>query len=146
MPYQLRLLEILNHLHYSLNQTGSKYLQKEQRLCILGGHKLNLSLQYRDTPSLGRCSQEVRAFFKTVINPKFHFSTYIQNYIQNKKGKTYHDVVNAWYEEEERTKTPLTKKQIGSQFEYNQFTRDYFHGSQKTRVKIEKMQSKLGIQ
>ncbi len=26
-----------------------------------------------------RCSQVVRAFFKSVI-PKFHFSTYIQNY------------------------------------------------------------------
>lgn len=29
-----------------------------------------------------RCSQNVRAFFKTVI-PKFHFSTYIQNYFKN---------------------------------------------------------------
>ena len=29
-----------------------------------------------------RCSQDVRAFFKTVI-PKFHFSTYIQNYFKS---------------------------------------------------------------
>ncbi|MBU8771638.1 DUF6434 domain-containing protein [Cytobacillus oceanisediminis] len=72
-----------------------------------------------------RSSQTVRAFFKSVI-PKFHFSTYIQNYFKENAGKTYRDVVHAWYEEEERKKNPSYKKQIGSQFEYNQFTRDYF--------------------
>ena len=72
-----------------------------------------------------RCSQTVRAFFKSVI-PKFHFSTYIQNYFKENAGKTYRDVVHAWYEEEERKKNPSYKNQIGSQFEYNQFTRDYF--------------------
>ena len=56
-----------------------------------------------------RCSQNVRAFFKTVI-PKFHFSTYIQNYFKNNVGKTYRDVVDAWYEEEERKKDPSYKK------------------------------------
>ena len=56
-----------------------------------------------------RCNQDVRAFFKSVI-PKFHFSTYIQNYFKNNIGKTYHDVVDAWYEEEERKKDPSYKK------------------------------------
>ena len=32
-----------------------------------------------------RCSQDVRAFFKSVI-PKFHFSTTIQNYFKNKQN------------------------------------------------------------
>ncbi|WP_175639099.1 DUF6434 domain-containing protein [Metabacillus schmidteae] len=72
-----------------------------------------------------RCSQEVRAFLKTVI-PKFHFSTYIQNYFKNNVGKTYRDVVDAWYVEEERKKDPSYTKKIGPQFEYNQFTRDFF--------------------
>ena len=72
-----------------------------------------------------RCSQVVRAFFQSVI-PKFHFSTYIQNYLKESVGKTYRDVVDAWYEEEERKKDPSYQKQIGAQFEYNQFTRDYF--------------------
>lgn len=73
-----------------------------------------------------RCSQDVRAFFKIVISPKFHFSTYIQNYIKNNIGKTYRDVVDAWIEEEERKKDPSYKKKIAPQFEYNQFTRDFF--------------------
>lgn len=72
-----------------------------------------------------RCSQDVRAFFKTVI-PKFHFSTYIQNYFKNNVGQTYRDVINAWYEEEERKKDPSYKKKIAPQFEYNQFIRDFF--------------------
>ncbi|WP_397538246.1 DUF6434 domain-containing protein [Rummeliibacillus pycnus] len=72
-----------------------------------------------------RCSQDVRAFFNTVI-PTFHFSTYIQNYFKNNIGKTYRDVVNAWYAEEERKKDPTYKKKIAPQFEYNQFTRDFF--------------------
>jgi hypothetical protein len=72
-----------------------------------------------------RCSQKVRVFFKTVI-PKFHFSTYIQNYFKTNVGKTYRDVVAAWYEEEERKKDPSFKKNIAPQFEYNQFIRDYF--------------------
>lgn len=58
-----------------------------------------------------RCSQNVRTFFKTVI-PKFHFSTYIQNYFKNNVGKTYCDVVDAWYEEEERKKTLRTRKSL----------------------------------
>ena len=73
-----------------------------------------------------RCSQQVRAFFKEAIHPTFHFSTYIQNYFKNNVGKTYRDVVQAWYEEEERQKNPSYQKEIAPQFEYNQFTRDFF--------------------
>lgn len=74
-----------------------------------------------------RCSQDVRAFFKAAIHSQFHFSTYIQNYMKNNIGKTYLDVVNAWYEEEEeRKKSPTYKREIAPQFEYNQFTRDFF--------------------
>ncbi|KAA0965711.1 cytoplasmic protein [Sporosarcina sp. ANT_H38] len=76
-----------------------------------------------------RCSQNVRAFFKIAINSKFHFSTYIQNYIKKNVGKTYRDVVIAWYEEEDRKKAPSYKKKIGPQFEYNQFTSDFFADS-----------------
>lgn len=73
-----------------------------------------------------RCSQEVRAFFKTAIHPKFHFSIYIQNYFKNNIGKTYRDVVDAWHEEEKRKKDPAYKKEIAPEFEYNQFIRNFF--------------------
>jgi len=82
-----------------------------------------------------RCSQDVRAFFKSLI-PKFHFSTYIQNYFKNNVGHTYRDVTIAWYEEEQRKKAPSYKKELAPQFEYNQFTRDFFadpHNKGKSR-------------
>lgn len=60
-----------------------------------------------------RCSQDVRAYFKTLI-PKFHFSTFIQNYFKNNIGKTYRDVIDAWHEEEERIKDPSYKKHSSS--------------------------------
>ena len=72
-----------------------------------------------------RCSQDVRAFFKSVI-PKFHFSTTIQNYFKNNIGHTYRDITLAWHEEEERKKDPSYKKKLAPQFEYNQFIRDFF--------------------
>ena len=72
-----------------------------------------------------RCSQEVRTFFKSII-PKFHFSTTIQNYFKNNIGHTYRDVITAWYEEQERKKAPSYKKELAPQFEYNQFTCDFF--------------------
>ncbi|MFK3938543.1 DUF6434 domain-containing protein [Alkalihalobacillus sp. NPDC078783] len=85
---------------------------------------LELSL---DTVIMGdhRCSQEVRAFFKSVI-PSFHFSTAIQTYFKTNVGKTYRDVVECWYEEEKRKKNPSYKKEISPQFEYNQYIRDFF--------------------
>jgi len=85
---------------------------------------LNLSLDTIITEH-HRCSQEVRAFFKSAI-PKFHFSTYIQNFFKDNAGKTYRDAVDAWYEEEKRKKEPTYKKKIAPQFEYNQFIRDYY--------------------
>lgn len=75
-----------------------------------------------------RCSQHVRAFFKTII-PKFHFSTYIQNFFKNNVGKTYQDAVTAWDEEETRKKDPSYKNNIAPQFEYNQFIRDFYADS-----------------
>ena len=90
-----------------------------------------------------RCSQDVRAFFKTVI-PKFHFSTYIQNYFKNNIGKTYRDVVDAWYEEKNGKKTPLIRKLLHHSlntinlFEISSLT-------QKIRGKVVRRRLKLGI-
>lgn len=71
------------------------------------------------------CSQNVRHFFKQHI-PNFHFSTAIQNYFKENVGKTYEDVLHFWHEEQQRIKDPNYKKELGAQFEYNQFMRDYY--------------------
>lgn len=72
-----------------------------------------------------RCSQIARAFFTSVI-PNFHFSTHIQNFFKDNVGSTYRDAVNEWYAEEDRKKSPEYRTTIAPQFEFNQFTRDFF--------------------
>ncbi|MBG9453701.1 cytoplasmic protein [Lysinibacillus sphaericus] len=116
-------IEISNRIETFL-QTGEikKPVRKSKAKKI--EQQVDLSLDTVITES-HRCSQNVRAFFKTVL-PKFHFSTYIQNYFKNNVGKTYRDVVDAWNNEEERKKDPSYKKNIAPQFEYNQFIRDFF--------------------
>lgn len=106
-------------------ETGK--IQKPMRKRSSSSQEIKLEALSLDTviTESHRCSQAVRAFFISEI-PKFHFSTYIQNYFKENVGGTYRHVVAAWYEEEERKKDPTYKRQIGLQFEYNQFTRDYF--------------------
>lgn len=118
-------VEISNRIKTFL-QTGE--IEKPSRYA-----KSKTKLRKQDTLTLDtvitenhRCSQEVRAFFKTAIHANFHFSTYIQNYFKTNNGKTYRDVIRAWHEEEQRKKDPSYQKEIAPQFEYNQFTRDYF--------------------
>ena len=72
------------------------------------------------------CTQRHRRFFQEAIGPKFRFSTFIQNFLKANVGKTYRDVVAAWHEEEARKKGGQ-KTTIAPQFEYNQFTRDFFN-------------------
>jgi len=73
-----------------------------------------------------KCSQDIREFFIKEIGKQFHFSTYIQSFFKNNPGKTFQDVVKAWYDEEERKKDPSFTKEISPQFEYNQFIRDFY--------------------
>ena len=90
-----------------------------------------------------RCSQDVRAFFKSVI-PKFHFSTYIQNYFKNNIGKTYRDVVDAWYVEENGRKTlPIRKPSHLNLNTINLF--EIFLLTQKIRGKVVTRRLRPGI-
>lgn len=67
----------------------------------------------------------MRAFFKEVIGAKFRFTVALQNFFRENIGKIYKDAVTFWYEEQERKKDPSYKTNIGSQFEYNRFTRAF---------------------
>lgn len=117
-------LEISDWIEYFLQSGMIKKPTRKAKVNKMKEQPVDLSLETVITEN-HRCSQNVRVFFKTVI-PKFHFSTFIQNYFRDNIGKTYRDVVDAWYEEIERKKDPTYKKNIGPQFEYNQFIRDFF--------------------
>ncbi|RWS41824.1 cytoplasmic protein [Bacillus mycoides] len=85
----------------------------------------DLSLQTIITEN-HRCSEEVRTFFKEKIGASFRFTVALQKFFKENIGKTYEDAITFWYEENERKKDPSYKTTIGTQFEYNRFTRDFF--------------------
>lgn len=69
---------------------------------------------------------EKKIFFVSVIGKKFHFTTHLLDYFKNNTGKkTYLDLVNEWYKEDELKRNPNFIKEIAPQFEYNTYIRDF---------------------
>ena len=70
------------------------------------------------------CSEKHRAFFSEKIGKSFSFNVPFQKWLKANAGKTYGDAIRAYYrilEEKKQTKT-----EIGGQFEYNTYIRDFF--------------------
>jgi hypothetical protein len=70
-----------------------------------------------------------RQFFVEHIGQHFRFDAFLRQFINKNnipKDLTYGDLVNGWLIEESKRNDPHYKSDIGQQFEYNQFTRDFF--------------------
>ena len=70
------------------------------------------------------CSEKHRAFFSEKIGKSFSFNVLFQKWLKANTGKTYGDAIRAYYrilEEKKQRKT-----EIGGQFEYNTYIRDFF--------------------
>ena len=70
------------------------------------------------------CSEKHRAFFSEKIGKSFSFNVLFQKWLKANAGKTYGEAVRAYYrilEEKKQRKT-----EIGRQFEYNTYIRDFF--------------------
>ena len=70
------------------------------------------------------CSEKHRAFFCEKIGKSFSFNVPFQKWLKANAGKTYGDAIRAYYRILEEKK--LTKTEIGGQFEYNTYIRDFF--------------------
>ena len=78
-----------------------------------------------------------RQFFIEHIGKHFCFNAYLRQFTQinNIEKLTYGDLVNGWIAYEQRKTDPDYQSDIGKQFEYNQFTRDFFtHEEGKSQV------------
>ncbi len=75
-----------------------------------------------------RFTREIRNFFETEAGNQFHFSVTLQRFIKENPGITFQQIINEWNRQREKGETG-GKKKIDPQFEYNQFTRDYFTDS-----------------
>lgn len=77
-----------------------------------------------------------RKFFVEQIGSRFHFNSYLRKFTKKQvKSLTYGDLVDGWLAVESHKKDKNFKTTIGKQFEYNQFTRDFFANEKgKTRA------------
>ena len=124
---------------YGLPKTGSKedllkyisdYIEKKPVKKIETKHQ---TTNNNFMPSLDKIIDENysnneihRAFFEKVIGARFKFNVQFMNWMKANKGiKKYSDAVEI-YDEILRDKKSGKKTIIGKQFEYNQYTRDFF--------------------
>lgn len=70
------------------------------------------------------CSERHRAFFKREIGGSFSFCVAFQKWLKSNPGKTYAEAIAAYREIIKCKKTARTE--IGRQFEYNTYIRDFF--------------------
>lgn len=70
------------------------------------------------------CSEKHRMFFCEKIGKGFSFNVPFQKWLKASAGKTYGNAIRAYYRILEEKKQGKTE--IGSQFEYNTYIRDFF--------------------
>ena len=84
-----------------------------------------------------------RKFFIEQIGKHFHFTAYLRQFTKKDNitaGLTYGDLVAGWLQEEGKRKNGDYKTNIGEQFEYNRFVRE-FHAEQKGRSHAEMVEA-----
>lgn len=74
-----------------------------------------------------KCDARTRAFFQSVIGPRFHFTAHLQQFRrgQPEGSLTYGDLASEWLAEEERRKNKDYRSSLMHTWEYNRFVRDY---------------------
>jgi hypothetical protein len=76
-------------------------------------------------PAGFRCTQEARAFFEQHLGSTFRFTVTLQRFIKDRPAATFGEVAEEWKRQEAARKAGF-RPEIAPQFEYNQFTRDFF--------------------
>ncbi len=73
-----------------------------------------------------RSYREKKRFLQSVIGKQFHFTIHLLDFFKKNAGqKTYGDLVDEWYKEQELKNDPNFVKQIAPQFEYSQYIRNF---------------------
>lgn len=77
-----------------------------------------------------------RAFFKQHCGPHFSFNVRFIKWVRDNPNKTLAEAVIAWQLIKEEKKQFRYQSEIGNQFEYNQYTRDFFKYSRDNKLKL----------
>ena len=73
-----------------------------------------------------KCSEDKREFFEKEIGSGFKFKVKFQKWLKSNPDKTYRDAINAYFEIQNSNE----KTEIGKQFQYNQYIRDFFEDNE----------------
>ena len=68
----------------------------------------------------------MRAFFVSHLGPDFRFTVTLQRFIQEHPGVTLGEVAEEWERQKEARRTGTLRPEIAPQFQYNQFTHDFY--------------------
>ncbi len=97
-------------------------------------------------PKRYKSDERHRAFFKSVIGDHFKFNVSFMNWMKENTGKTYREAVTEWQRIDKEKKNGV-KTEISPQFEYNQYTRDFFgdnkNGTREEAIKCWKHKKSL---
>ena len=69
-----------------------------------------------------KCSEDKRVFFEKHIGNGFKFKVKFQKWLKSNPDKTYRDAIDAY----SKIQNSSEKTEIGKQFQYNQYIRDFF--------------------
>ncbi len=109
-------------LHYLLTGDVLKTIRKP----VAGKSKCSNDLSIESKiPECYINDETHRKFFKEIIGVHFKFNIQFMNWMKNNAGRKYLDAVNEWIRIDDEKKSGK-KYDISSQFEYNQYTRDFF--------------------
>ena len=78
------------------------------------------------------CSERHRAFFTQKIGKRFSFNVPFQKWLKANAGKTYADAIAAY--DRIQAERKRGKTEIGGQFEYNAYIRDFFADNPEKRL------------
>ena len=73
-----------------------------------------------------KCSEDKREFFENEIGIGFKFKVKFQKWLKSNPDKTYRDAIDAYYE----IQNSGEKTEIGKQFQYNLYIRDFFENNE----------------
>ena len=99
-----------------LKQSGTKKIQTDSVSEITLDSKLGENF---------KCSEDKRAFFENQIGKGFKFKVKFQKWLKANPEKTYRDAIDAYFE----IQGSGEKTEIGKQFQYNQYIRDFFENN-----------------
>lgn len=113
---------------YICNSIDKKPFEKEIRNSR-SSKSNNLPDRTMVIPAEYRNDELHRSFFTDEIGPKFKFNVQFMKWMDQNKGiKTYNDAIDEWLRINVEKKSGV-KYPIDKQFEYNQYTRDFFQAN-----------------